>query len=258
MIALDAWASSTSDSLIWPTAWRMMRTATSLVPSLESDSASASTEPSTSPLSTSLSSLVSPWAMREWKSVSEIALAARNSCSRCRAARFDAISRASRSSANEVKMSPAAGTPLQPSTSTGVDGGACFTVWPRSSNIARTRPYCWPAAKACPTSSVPVCTRRLATTPRPCSTRASSTTPRPARVGSALRSSRSADSRIISSSRSIPVPFLAEISTATVLPPYSSTTTPCWASSCFTSSGLAAGRSILLIATTIGTLAARA
>ena len=61
MIAPEAAASSTSDSEIWPTAWRMMRICTSPVLSLESDSESASTDPSTSPLMISLSSLVSPW-----------------------------------------------------------------------------------------------------------------------------------------------------------------------------------------------------
>src|SRR6478736_2734016 len=50
--------------------------------------------------------------------------AARNSCSRCSAARLPATSRASRSSENAANRSPAAGVPLQPSTSTGVDGPA--------------------------------------------------------------------------------------------------------------------------------------
>jgi hypothetical protein len=40
---------------------------------------------------------------------------------------------------------------------------------------------------------------------------------------------------------------------ASTLPPNSSSTTLCWSSSCLTRSGLACGRSTLLIATTIGT-----
>jgi len=52
------------------------------------------------------------------------------------------------------------------------------------------------------------------------------------------------------------VPFFAEISTDTYLPPNCSTTTPCPASSVLMRFGSAVGRSTLLIATTIGTFAA--
>ena len=64
------------------------------------------------------------------------------------------------------------------------------------------------------------------------------------------------ESRIISSSRSRFCRFFAETSTMTVVPPQASGTRPSSASSRLTLSGLAPGLSILLTATTIGTLAA--
>ena len=51
----------------------------------------------------------------------------------------------------------------------------------------------------------------------------------------------------------MPLPFLAEIAVASVVPPNSSSTTWCCSRSCLTFCTLAAGRSILLIATTSGT-----
>src|SRR5207249_4330553 len=71
--------------------------------------------------------------------------------------------------------------------------------------------------------------------------------------GFALRSSSSACSRICSSSWSTFVPFFAEMGVASVVPPNSSSTTPWARRSCLTFCTLAVGRSILLIATTIGT-----
>ena len=56
----------------------------------------------------------------------------------------------------------------------------------------------------------------------------------------------------------MPIFFFAEISQATTSPPYSSTRTPLSARSCLTRVGFASGLSILLIATTTGTFAARA
>ena len=78
------------------------------------------------------------------------------------------------------------------------------------------------------------------------------------RSGLALRSCRSATSRIISSSRSRLVCSLAETGTITVSPPQSSASRPRSASCCLMRSGCASGLSILLIATMIGTSAARA
>ena len=54
------------------------------------------------------------------------------------------------------------------------------------------------------------------------------------------------------------MPFLAETSEMMVSPPKSSATSLYLVSSCLTRSGRAPGRSILLMATMIGTLAARA
>jgi hypothetical protein len=56
-----------------------------------------------------------------------------------------------------------------------------------------------------------------------------------------------------SSSVSMFVPFLAEISVLSVVPPNSSSTTPCCRRSCLTFIGFACGRSTLLMATIIGT-----
>ena len=109
-----------------------------------------------------------------------------------------------------------------------------------------------------PTDSVPSCTSTVATGPRPLSSFASSTVPDALRFGLALSSRMSLDSRIISSSVSMPVFWRADTSTVTVWPPHSSGIRPSSVNSRFTRSGWAFGLSILLIATTIGTLAALA
>src|SRR5947207_1866435 len=93
----------------------------------------------------------------------------------------------------------------------------------------------------------------VASGPLPGSSVASSTVPWALRSGLAFRSSSSACSRIWSSSSCTLVPALAEIGVASVVPPNSSSTTPCASRSCLTFCTLAVGRSILLIATTIGT-----
>jgi hypothetical protein len=80
----------------------MTRTATSAVDSFCSDSLSASTEPSTSPLMSILSSFGPPLPRLSWNEVSEMNLVERNSCSRCSAARLPATSRASRSSSGDT------------------------------------------------------------------------------------------------------------------------------------------------------------
>ncbi len=56
----------------------------------------------------------------------------------------------------------------------------------------------------------------------------------------------------------MPCPDLEETATNMASPPYSSGTTPSATSSCLTRSWFASGLSILVIATTIGTWAARA
>ena len=109
-----------------------------------------------------------------------------------------------------------------------------------------------------PTRSVPFCTSTVATGPRPLSSFASSTAPWPGAFGFAFSSPMSVTSRIISSSRSRFCFFFAETGTVTVWPPHCSGIRPRSPRSFMTRSGLASGLSILLIATMIGTPAARA
>lgn len=135
----------------------------------------------------------------------------------------------------------------------GMDGPDVSTRFPRSSSKARTRPDRCPQMKSWPTASVPLCTSTVATGPLPGSSMLSMTVPRAARFGLAFLSSSSACTSTFSKSASTPVPVFAEIGWAIVSPPNSSSTTPCWRSSCFTLSTLAEGKSILLIAMTIGT-----
>ena len=84
------------------------------------------------------------------------------------------------------------------------------------------------------------------------------TVPIALRFGLALRSSSSVTSRIISSSVSRPVFFLADTSTNTVWPPQSSGIRPSSVSWRLTVSGFAPGLSILFTATMIFTFAALA
>src|SRR5438094_7744363 len=57
-----------------------------------------------------------------------------------------------------MKLSPAPGTLVRPSTCTGREGGASSTVSPFSSSIARTRPNASPATIESPIRNVPRCT----------------------------------------------------------------------------------------------------
>jgi len=77
-------------------------------------------------------------------------------------------------------------------------------------------------------------------------------------LGLALISCMSATSRIISSIWSMLMSFLADTSTKTLLPPHSSGINPISERSRLTRSMLASGLSILLMATMMGTPAARA
>ena len=141
--------------------------------------------------------------------------------------------------------------------STAVAGSAAFTRLPAALFSARTRPDVRPTVTMSPTFSVPVWTSTVATLPRPLSTFDSMIVPIASRSGFALRSWRSATSRTISIRSSMPVRCFALTGTAMMSPPYSSMSTPLSASSCLTRSGWASGLSILLIATIIGTRAAR-
>jgi hypothetical protein len=124
--------------------------------------------------------------------------------------------------------------------------------------MPRTLPLYSLATTMSPLMSVPASTSTVEIGPRPLSTRASSTTPwaRPSLV--ARRSRISVWRASISSSVSMPLPVLAETSQMMVSPPNSSPTRLYSISICLTRPGLASGLSILLMATTIGTLASRA
>ena len=153
---------------------------------------------------------------------------------------------------------PTWGTLGNPSTSTGVDGVAFLTRFPASLNMAFTLPQSSPTTIVSPTFNVPELTSTVKRAPRVRSISASITVPSAGLDGSALRSSSSATTIKFSSRSEIPFFSLAETDTLTVSPPQSSTTRPTSANCCLTRSGLAPGLSILLIATTIGTPAARA
>ena len=177
------------------------------------------------------------------------------SISRCR---FSMAAAADFSSSTTVMTSPTPGTLLKPRTSTGVEGVAFFTRLPASLNMALTRPQFSPTTMISPTFKVPELTNTVKRAPRVRSISASITVPSAGLFGSALRSSNSATTIRFSSKSEIPFFSLAETGTLTVSPPQSSTTRPTSANCCFTRSGLAPGLSILLMATTIGTPAARA
>ena len=215
-------------------------------------------EPETSAFSRIGSSLTSPAAMSRARLSSVRRAVAFCFSSRSFSFLKEAICRALASFATAWKRSPALGLPAKPMTSTGVAGPAELVLWPWSSTMARTLPNDDPAMKGSPGLSVPVCTSTVATMPRARSNLASRTKPVAGFSGSALNSLMSATSRIISSSSFSPVRFLAETSQETTSPPYSSTSSSCSASCCLTRPTFASGLSILLMATTIGTSAARA
>ena len=96
----------------------------------------------------------------------------------------------------------------------------------------------------------------VASGPRVLLISASTTMPTAARSGFAFRSSTSDTTRMFASRSSSPSFVRAETGTRGVSPPHSSITTPFSDSSVFTRSGFAFSRSILFIATTMGTPAA--
>ena len=105
--------------------------------------------------------------------------------------------------------------------------------------------------KGVPALRVPEWTITVAAGPRPGWKRASITAARPVPEGLARSSSTSACSAISSNSWSIPWPVTAETSTNSVSPPKSVVCSPRSASWVLARSGLAPGRSHLLIATMI-------
>mmetsp|Transcript_15068 Transcript_15068/g.32739 ORF Transcript_15068/g.32739 Transcript_15068/m.32739 type:complete len:331 (+) Transcript_15068:1361-2353(+) len=147
--------------------------------------------------------------------------------------------------------------PLRPTISTAVEGPAA-SMSPRASESLRTRPHCAPATMTSPTRKVPFCTSAVATAPKPTTCRASTTVPAARRSGLDLRSRRSACSCSCSRRPSRLVRSLADTSAERTSPPNSSRTISCSSSCVFTLLGSLLGLSILLIATTTGTLAALA
>src|SRR5947209_5353287 len=93
--------------------------------------------------------------------------------------------------------------------------------------------------KKSPGFKVPFCTRMVATGPRPLSTRDSSTVPLAGASGLAFSSRKSATSKIISSSLSMPFFCFAETSTNSASPPHSEGIKPSSVSCRFTRSGCA-------------------
>ena len=175
---------------------------------------------------------------------------------RCSPCRFSPIFLASASEDTTLNRSPASGTPLKPSTSTGVDGPTSLRCLFWSLIIARTLPLYMPAIKESPIFNVPSWTRTVAATPLPRSNLASMIVPLACRFGLLCNSRSSASSNNISRRSSTPVPSKAEISTKTVEPPHSSGESSCPINCCLTRSGFALVTSILLTATIIGTPAA--
>ena len=258
--ASDAAARLTSDSVMPPTPACMICAATSSVPSFSSACTIASTEPCTSPLMT-IGERRLPCTCRRWiicSSEPRAPAACATIFSRRRRWRYSVTSRARASLSTTPSRSPASGVAWKPSTATGVDGPASRTCSPRSSISARTRPHSPPATTMSPTCSVPRWTSTVATGPRPRSSCASTTVPSAGRSGLACRLRISACSRIASRSLSRLVRLVAETSTSSVSPPIDSTTISWLRSSVLTRVGSAPCLSILLIATMIGTPAARA
>ena len=173
--------------------------------------------------------------------------------------RNSAISRALRSSPSTITSSPACGTSDRPWISTGIDGPASVD---RLAVLVEHRAH---AAEDRAGEHHVAALERAATAPGrsppgrgPCRGALRSPRPWPARrPAPSARAPRPAAAPARASS-SMPSPVLAETGTNGDSPPYSSGTTPCATSSCLTRSGFASGLSILLIATTIGTLAALA
>ena len=130
MIAFDAEASSTSDSLMAPTPAWMIRILTFSSDSLVSVSASTSAEPCTSALMMIGSSLTSPSAICCLQRLERQArrLRAPSAFSFACVWRNSATWRALAASAIAWNVSPGCGSAARPSTSTGVDGPAALTV----------------------------------------------------------------------------------------------------------------------------------
>ena len=130
IIALDADASRTSDSVMAPTPPWITLMATSSLDNFSKDCFTAWTEPWTSAFITMLRSLTFPSDIWANKSSREIFEDAFNISSLCIACLFSAISLAVLSLGVSANWSPPAGTSDRPSISTAVDGPACLILLP--------------------------------------------------------------------------------------------------------------------------------
>ncbi len=146
MIAEEALAKLTSDSLIAPTPpWITFTTTSSLV-SFKRLCFTASTLPCTSALIIIFSSFRLPaWIWLNRSSSDILAFVSSRSFSLFCATNVSAKLFASLSFSCAMKISPAFGTSFKPKISTGVEGVASFTLRPLSSIIARTLPLEAPA-----------------------------------------------------------------------------------------------------------------
>ena len=264
IVAPDAAAIVTSLSVMPPTARCTNDTFTSSRSSFRRLWVTASSEPCTSAFNTKVSVAVSPLRIASKRSssfapglVDRVEACARV-VKRSRCSRASPTVRAIERSEVTLSSSPAIGGSDSPSTCTGMEGNASLIWSPRSLINALTRPHAAPATIGSPTRNVPLCTMIVATGPRPMSRFDSSTTPLASTSVSAPSSSTSARTTSCSKSSSMPKFCRAEISTVMVSPPQASGTSPCSESCCSTRLGSASALSILLIAVTIGTLAALA
>ena len=130
-----------------------------------------------------------------------------------------------------------------PSTCTGIAGPAAFTGLPRSSSSARTRPEYMPQMKSSPTFSVPLCTSTVATGPLPGSSCASTTVPGRALVRVRLEVENfRLQQNLIEQLVDVRSLLRRDLACESVVPPNSSSTTPCCRRSCFTLLGFACGQ----------------
>ena len=261
MIAFDAEASSTSDSLIAPTPEWITRILTLSLDSFCSVSASTSAEPPTSALMMIGSSLTSPSL--------HLLVQLIRACRRLHL-RHGGFARLRLAVDDDLLGLGGVGHHLEVVAGFGQRFetehfdrrrrlGFLRTCSPRSSSIARTLPKTAPQMKKSPTRSVPLRTSTVATGPRPRSSLASSTVPIAGRAGVGLEILQIGHQQNhFEQQIEILLRACAETGTMTVSPPQSSASRPRSASCCLMRSGCASGLSILLIATMIGTLAALA
>ena len=156
MMALEALASVTSDSLMLPTPPWMQWIAISSFESLRSDCFTASTEPATSALTMMFRSFIAPAATASDRLSSEsFCFVSAMSFSLLCAIYASEMFFASSLFSVAIITSPAFGTLFKPRISTGVEGVASVTFSPLALIIARILPKDAPMATVSPTCSVP-------------------------------------------------------------------------------------------------------